>query len=99
MTFQLTDCAGLYPGVIFYEGTGALQKPMTLGHSHASMAATLAYRVFKGCPLRCGGGEQRSANQGEASPFWILSRSALQDDISSFLLFIIYLNWFGRVEK
>ena len=44
-----------------------LQKPMTLGHSHASMAATLAYRVFKGCPLRRGGGEQRSANQGDNS--------------------------------
>ena len=46
--------------------------------------------VFKGCPLRRGGGEQRSANQGEASPFWILSRSALQDDISSFL-FLLYI--------
>ena len=24
-----------------------LQKPLSLGHSHASMAATLAYRVLK----------------------------------------------------
>ena len=51
----------------FAEEAGVLQKTMTLGHSHASMAATLAYWVFKGCPLRRGGGEQRSANQGDNS--------------------------------
>ena len=28
-------------------------------------------RVFKGRALRRGGGEQRSANQGETSPFFI----------------------------
>jgi len=34
----------------FAEEAGVLQKPMTLGHSHASMAATLAYWVLRGVP-------------------------------------------------
>ena len=32
--------------------SGALQKPLRLGHSHASMAATFAYRVLRGRRLR-----------------------------------------------
>ena len=45
-----------------YKTAGALQKPMTLGHSHASMATTLALHGFAGRRLRARrGGDGRLA--------------------------------------
>ena len=51
--------------------SGVLQKPLRLSHSHASMAAAFALHGFAGRRVSpaVGDGEQRSANQGDTSPF------------------------------